>query len=116
MHALHSHAPLPLQKDRKEERGKVMLTRLVLQLVQSFSSLRDFGDVLSHNSNSIVDLGLNLCRLGVAPCGRSRVRRRTATGKIRVIRFGPEGYESRTYGLENGNAVRHMVCVIRTWQ
>lgn len=66
-----------------------VLTRLVLQLVNSFSSLGDFCDVISHDVDGVVDLRLNLGSSGVAAHGCG-VRRRAPSGNVGIIWFSPE--------------------------
>lgn len=81
------------------------LTGLVLQLVQPLSSLGDLGDVLPHNPNSVVNLGLNGRRLRVSR-GTSRVGRRAATGQVGVVRLGPIGTSCKRRGGQSASSER----------
>lgn len=58
-----------------------------MQLVQPFASFSHLCDVVAHNSNGIIDLGLDRCGLGVSASGR--VGGRATTRKIRIIGFRP---------------------------
>ena len=57
--------------------------------MEVFATLCDFGDIIPHDTDSVVDLTLDRGRLGVAARLGSRARRGAATGQVRVIGFGP---------------------------
>ena len=75
-------------EERRERTG------LVLQLVQPFTSFCYLRDVVAHNSNSIVDLGLNRCGFGVSSTGRVG-RRAAAARKIRIVGLRPVTTQSK---------------------
>ena len=62
-------------------------TGLVLQLVEPLATLRDFCDVLPHDTDGVIDLLLDSRGLRVALA--SRVRGGAATGQVGVIGFRP---------------------------
>jgi len=64
------------------------LTSLVLQRIQSLSSLCYLCDVLPHDTHSVVDLLLNGCCFRVAG-GSTWVGRGAIARKVGVVRFGP---------------------------
>jgi len=72
--------------ERLRRDGQVI--RLVLKRVEVFSTLSNFGDIISHDTDSVVDLTLDCCRLGVAACLGSSARRGATAGQVRVIGFG----------------------------
>lgn len=47
-------------------------TGLVLECVEALSPLGDLGDVLAHDSDRVVNLRLDGCRLGSSSGGRAR--------------------------------------------
>jgi hypothetical protein len=65
------------------------LTCLVLEGVDVFATLSNLGNVIPHDTDSVIDLTLYRGRLGVAARLGSSARRGTAAGQVRVIGFRP---------------------------
>ena len=89
LHRVHSLTKLTTPATTQYED---QLTSFILQRVQSLSSLRHLCNVLSHDTNSVVNLRLDGSRLCVAAPSAvlsRRVGRRASTGKVWVIRFRP---------------------------
>lgn len=77
-------------------------TCFILQRVKSLLTLDNLGDIIPHDVDGVIDLGLNASGLGVpsrASVGSSGVGWWATTGKIRVIRFRP-GLCSRVWKCE----------------
>lgn len=65
-------------------------TCLILQCLQPLSSLCDLCDVFSHNTNGVINLGLNSGCLGVSLAWASGGRSRGAISRqVGVVRFRP---------------------------
>ena len=76
------------------------LTSLILQRIQSLSSLCYLCDVLSHDAHSIVDLLLNGRCFRVAG-GSAWVGRGAIARKVGVVRFGPRVYAASIYATRH---------------
>src|SRR5260370_31825117 len=57
--------------------------------MEVLSTLSNFGNIIPHDANSVVNLTLDRRCLGVAARLGSSARRGTAAGQVRVIGLGP---------------------------
>jgi hypothetical protein len=65
-------------------------TCLVLKGIKSFLAFYNFGNIVSHDVDCVIDLCLNGSSLGIRPSaftGSRGIARRATAGKVRVIRF-----------------------------
>ena len=73
-----------------------------MQCVEALAALSDFGDVLSHDADRVINLRLDRSGLGVplAAAG-GRAPGAAVAGEVRVVWLGPEAFRVN-YGATRG--------------